>query len=485
MDEIEEIEYSTFLFFNKENKLTEYTGTGLLGLDLNFNLLDYEEFFPLIKQIVAYDNLIVNFKYHKNIHNCYIEKTELFSTGKRIQLSAISDCYYNPLHNIQIELLNQLPVDVALFDSAARYVYVNHHAVKNPERRQFLIGKTNAEAYNSDNSRKIESNKRDQMVLNALKENKVIGFEEVVKVEGQEDKYFYRVIKPISLHGLPDKYVVGYGLDISELTKTNILNRNLVKIINETDTAFSVSDNYGNLVYANESYKKLYNLNSSINEGIQQIKGQDGFQLSYSHKPQISNEALRVIGSSLELASVPMLLLKKDGSVQFVNARFNLFFNVNILPGNYLTIQKDSSENWKKFVSHIHNQISNFKADQQLFETYETRSTIDEKSSVDIHYIANNAKLESIFLIVNDFKTFEQSFKIDRLSKSSVTKNDELKNHFRNEISHHINTSLLIIQMQASIMKIKSGNGENSNIIETIELEIDKIKAQIESLNTL
>ncbi len=39
-------------------------------------------------------------------------------------------------------ILDNIPADIAVFDSEHRYLYVNPHGVKNKEIRQFLIGKT-------------------------------------------------------------------------------------------------------------------------------------------------------------------------------------------------------------------------------------------------------------------------------------------------------------------------------------------------------
>ena len=42
-------------------------------------------------------------------------------------------------------LLDQLNADIAIYDREQKYIYVNHHAVRDPELRKWLIGKTDVD----------------------------------------------------------------------------------------------------------------------------------------------------------------------------------------------------------------------------------------------------------------------------------------------------------------------------------------------------
>ncbi|MDO6391414.1 PAS domain S-box protein [Pontibacter sp. BT731] len=114
-------------------------------------------------------------------------------------------------------ILNNLPSDVAVYDSRLRYIFVNPIAVSAPHLREWIINKTNEEycAYRNVPLHRIES--RGKHLLRALHERRQVAFEErLVDKQGNEN-YHIRKLNPVLDEQGEVRLIIGHGLNITDL----------------------------------------------------------------------------------------------------------------------------------------------------------------------------------------------------------------------------------------------------------------------------
>ena len=129
------------------------------------------------------------------------------------------------------DILDNIPADLAVFSPEQRYLYVNHHGIKNKDIREWIIGKTDHDyiAYrNPPNTTFID--KRGQAfndVIHTL--NDVIWMDEYHNVDGK-DQYILRKFHPVKNENNELNLVIGYGLDITDrVLAENELNRSRLR----------------------------------------------------------------------------------------------------------------------------------------------------------------------------------------------------------------------------------------------------------------
>jgi PAS domain S-box-containing protein len=112
------------------------------------------------------------------------------------------------------DILNNLPSDVAVFDPNHRYIFINPHAVKNDELRQWMIGKNDFDYAKLKGIDDTLARKRREIFEHTV--NTASTYEWVDAHQGKDGysyvlRKFYPYFEKNKL-----KFVIGYGVDITE-----------------------------------------------------------------------------------------------------------------------------------------------------------------------------------------------------------------------------------------------------------------------------
>ncbi len=113
-------------------------------------------------------------------------------------------------------VLENFPVDVAVFDTNHKYIFVNKTAVKNDTLREWLIGKDDFDYFLLKGSDLNIAQQRRDRFLRAVRGESSEWIDEYVT--NGEVKYVLRKFFPCWENG-EIKYVYGYGTDITEIKK--------------------------------------------------------------------------------------------------------------------------------------------------------------------------------------------------------------------------------------------------------------------------
>ena len=135
--------------------------------------------------------------------------------------------------NFYQQVLDNVPLEIAIYDHDFKYAYVNKQSIKDDKLREWLIGKTDYE-YCIYRNRNLEiAEKRMKNFQQAIKEKRTISFMEVIN-DGTTNKtiHMMRNTFPYFENGSL-KYMIGFSSNVSEMMEAEQLKDNYIKTIEE------------------------------------------------------------------------------------------------------------------------------------------------------------------------------------------------------------------------------------------------------------
>jgi PAS domain S-box-containing protein len=112
------------------------------------------------------------------------------------------------------DILNNIPTDIAVFDPNHRYIFLNQHAIKNEEIRNWMIGKNDFEYAKYRGVSDSFAQKRWKLFDEAVEKRETIHWIDEHRTDNQTNyvlRTFYPYFEQDTL-----KFVIGYGVDITE-----------------------------------------------------------------------------------------------------------------------------------------------------------------------------------------------------------------------------------------------------------------------------
>ncbi len=172
------------------------------------NVIDKWETQLLTKsnEIVSIKVKIVDVQEDKNI--CLIIPKALASEEKKLDALKKKLSFYETI-------LMQMPTEFAVLDSKWHYLFINHNSIKDPEFREWMVGKTDFDfcSYRNKSFTIAENRHKQYEELARTKTGKEWVDEHITK-EGKT-KYVLRQLYPYFVEGKLDMNF-GFGIDITE-----------------------------------------------------------------------------------------------------------------------------------------------------------------------------------------------------------------------------------------------------------------------------
>ena len=124
-------------------------------------------------------------------------------------------------------ILNKIPVDIAVFDKNHKYLFVNPQAIKNDELRSYIIGKDDFEyCKHVGRDSEVAEIRREQ--FNTIKKtNEIIEWEDTVEAKDGISHTVLRKFFPVLNKQNKFEMSIGFGLDITESIKKD---KELIKL---------------------------------------------------------------------------------------------------------------------------------------------------------------------------------------------------------------------------------------------------------------
>lgn len=190
------------------------------------------------------------------------------------------------------QVLNDLPADVAVMDPDGRIVFLNRTSVRDPELRAWLIGKTGLDYCQRRGLDPSLAERRHACIAEAVATRQVVRFEETLRNADGETRHILRMASPMIGPSGTVEQVIGYGLDITDLKRTEealLQNEALLRtVISNIPVILFALDETGRFTLAEG--KGLEALRSQPGE----VVGQSIYKL-YDHLPDFLRNVERAL----------------------------------------------------------------------------------------------------------------------------------------------------------------------------------------------
>jgi PAS domain S-box-containing protein len=122
------------------------------------------------------------------------------------------------------QILNVMPIDLAIFDADGRYQYVTPSAVSDPHRRAQIIGLNDVEYAKQRGLEVDKARHRLDTIRRVARTRQTERFEETVDAPDGAHRHYIRFVSPVVTDGDVTQ-VLGYGIDIThrKRAETNLL----------------------------------------------------------------------------------------------------------------------------------------------------------------------------------------------------------------------------------------------------------------------
>ncbi len=222
-------------------------------------------------------------------------------------------------------ILNNIPGNVAVFDEQGKYLFVNPNTVKNPEIREWLIGKDNFDYCKYKGlSDELAVEREKQFELLRQNGSMVHSVEKKLEKDGTYS-YMSSFMRFLEYKGA--KLIVAYGIDITAIKNAedeiDRLSNFYEKLLDNIPEDIAVYDETGIFVYLNPSAVK----DSELREWL---IGKDHYDYcnyrnissSFADQRRTQYEALLQSGTPLDFVEEKIL---KDGDVEYIQRQLTSF----------------------------------------------------------------------------------------------------------------------------------------------------------------
>lgn len=114
------------------------------------------------------------------------------------------------------QVLDGIPIQVAVFDEQLRFSYVNPASVDDPERRRWILGKTHSEYLQATEQDPALAKTFEKWQRRAIRERRSVTFEEDMPDREGNPRYVLRTHSPVFNDDGSLCRLIGYGVDITE-----------------------------------------------------------------------------------------------------------------------------------------------------------------------------------------------------------------------------------------------------------------------------
>ncbi|MRX47454.1 sensor histidine kinase [Pedobacter puniceum] len=153
------------------------------------------------------------------------------------------------------DILDSLPADIAIFSPQHTYMFLNKTAIQDDEFRQWMIGKTDYDYCNKKNKPTNIADERNKNFKKVLTSRQDVYWEdEIIKADGDK-KIILRIFHPYINKTNEIEFVVGYGIDITEIKK-----KDLQILETELKSKFLI-DNFKKVVFTADYEGKFVDIN--------------------------------------------------------------------------------------------------------------------------------------------------------------------------------------------------------------------------------
>ena len=116
-------------------------------------------------------------------------------------------------------ILNNIPAEIGVLDTDGRYLFNTPSGIRDPEVREWMLGKTNHEWVRKRGHPIEIAERRQAAVDHCVSEKESVTFEEIWTDRQGRRLYYVRTFSPVEDEAGTVTHVLGYGQQITQLKK--------------------------------------------------------------------------------------------------------------------------------------------------------------------------------------------------------------------------------------------------------------------------
>lgn len=155
------------------------------------------------------------------------------------------------------DILNSIPADIALWNLDHQYIFINENAMKDADLRKWIIGKNDFEFFQYRNKPVEMALRRRECFNRVVTTGQRAYLEEHFKSD-QGDFHHLRILQPLTDFEDHVQSVLGYSIDITPIKKieSRLLKMNLA--VQEAMDGIAVLNDKSEYIYINEAHVKMF-----------------------------------------------------------------------------------------------------------------------------------------------------------------------------------------------------------------------------------
>ncbi len=151
-------------------------------------------------------------------------------------------------------ILDRLPTELVVLNKDGQYIFANHAAIKSKERRGVFIGIHHGAHGNIGNWASAVGSRRNEVMKECMASKKTVTFEEIFPGSDGIERAYIRNLHPFLDANNEVEFLIGYGIDITELKETKETSFKHHQAIESAMDGIALIDNTGHCYYMNVSY---------------------------------------------------------------------------------------------------------------------------------------------------------------------------------------------------------------------------------------
>lgn len=277
---------------------------------------------------VFHDRISALFNQDENAHVGELQTTDgkarlgIFYTGQNQEGLSLLKLTVNKIAEIEThkqltfyeDILDNLPADLAVFDAQHRYIYTNKQAVKNPETREWIIGKDDFEFCERRGIPINIAEQRRKSFIETISGNGDPFLEEFKTInEFGQVIWKYRKYHPI-FENETLKYVIGYGIDVSEMKNQRL---RFLEIAHRLDEIIFQIDEQANILFLSNAFERITGFSASdfIGKNLEFIACDED-------KPRLKENIAAFLSNNYSGDSLEFRMSNQNGNLVWVRIKF-------------------------------------------------------------------------------------------------------------------------------------------------------------------
>jgi PAS domain S-box-containing protein len=238
--------------------------------------------------------------------------------------------------------LNQLPSEIAIFNTHQQFIYANKAYVNSNEKRLWAIGKTLVQYFSYANLPVQTALYRLENINNCINQKKAISWEELNISLAKNKQYYLRTCYPVFNDDGQLESVIEQSIDISQQRKLEF------ELTAATEYFFSTLDRVNDIVLQTDGELKLQFINKAweniSGQRLEAYQGKSIFDVLSITRYELYRKIFAILSGEAKEKTGLLLLKGKDGKEKQLQYNLQSSFNVDTTKQGIVATLTDITE---------------------------------------------------------------------------------------------------------------------------------------------